>query len=251
MAKRKSTPNRTRFEVFKRDSFKCQYCGRNAPEVVLEVDHINPVANGGDNSLLNLLTSCVECNSGKSDKLLSDGTAVAKQVQQMQLLQERREQLEMLIAWRSGLEEIDADGVKYASDVWASESGVTLTEHGTKELRKLIKKFGLQQTIKAIEIACEQYSDKQVAFNKLGGICFVKSKSETDPHYETVCIVRGILTKRFHVNHNCLPDLIRSARAAGVSPLDIAAIAKSARSWTAFREEIEDLLGQDETGIDG
>ena len=35
-----------RFEVFKRDSFTCQYCGRSAPEVVLEVDHIVPVSKG-------------------------------------------------------------------------------------------------------------------------------------------------------------------------------------------------------------
>jgi 5-methylcytosine-specific restriction endonuclease McrA len=33
-----------RFEIFKRDSFKCQYCGRSAPEIVLNVDHINPVS---------------------------------------------------------------------------------------------------------------------------------------------------------------------------------------------------------------
>lgn len=38
-----------RFEVFKRDSFTCQYCGRSAPEVVLEVDHIVPVSKGGTN----------------------------------------------------------------------------------------------------------------------------------------------------------------------------------------------------------
>lgn len=42
--KRKSLSKKTRFEVFKRDSFTCQYCGRSAPEVVLQVDHIKPVA---------------------------------------------------------------------------------------------------------------------------------------------------------------------------------------------------------------
>ena len=43
MAKRKGISKKTRFDVFKRDSFTCQYCGKSAPDVVLQVDHINPV----------------------------------------------------------------------------------------------------------------------------------------------------------------------------------------------------------------
>lgn len=35
MAKRKTVSNELRFEVFKRDKFTCQYCGRKAPDVVL------------------------------------------------------------------------------------------------------------------------------------------------------------------------------------------------------------------------
>lgn len=46
MAERKTISKKTRFEVFKRDSFTCQYCGRTAPDVILEIDHINPVNNG-------------------------------------------------------------------------------------------------------------------------------------------------------------------------------------------------------------
>jgi hypothetical protein len=55
-----------RFEIFKRDSFTCQYCGRRPPEIVLEVDHINPRANGGDDDILNLITACFACNRGKA-----------------------------------------------------------------------------------------------------------------------------------------------------------------------------------------
>lgn len=38
--KRIAISKRVRFDVFKRDSFKCQYCGKSAPDVILEVDHI-------------------------------------------------------------------------------------------------------------------------------------------------------------------------------------------------------------------
>ena len=68
MAKRKNLSKSVRFEVFKRDSFKCQYCGKSAPDVVLEVDHIIPVSKGGDNDISNLITACFDCNRGKRDK---------------------------------------------------------------------------------------------------------------------------------------------------------------------------------------
>lgn len=57
---------RIRFEVFKRDEFTCQYCGRKSPDVVLEVDHIVPRCNGGLDDPINLRTSCWDCNHGKA-----------------------------------------------------------------------------------------------------------------------------------------------------------------------------------------
>lgn len=68
MSKRKSLSKKIRFEIFKRDSFTCQYCGQKAPDVILHIDHIIPVAEGGDNHITNLLTACFSCNSGKSDR---------------------------------------------------------------------------------------------------------------------------------------------------------------------------------------
>ena len=65
--------NRKRFQIFKRDSFKCQYCGRSIKDgAVLEVDHIIPKSRGGTDEIDNLITSCRECNRGKKDKLLNE-----------------------------------------------------------------------------------------------------------------------------------------------------------------------------------
>lgn len=63
---------RTRFEVFKRDNFTCQYCGRKAPKVILEIDHKTPKSKGGKNELGNYITACSDCNNGKSDILLNN-----------------------------------------------------------------------------------------------------------------------------------------------------------------------------------
>ena len=59
-----------RFEVFKRDNFTCQYCGRKTPEVILELEHVIPLSKGGSDDFDNLTTSCFECNRGKGKSLL-------------------------------------------------------------------------------------------------------------------------------------------------------------------------------------
>lgn len=59
-----------RFEIFNRDGFTCQYCGLRPPDVVLELDHMVAVANGGTNEDLNLITACYDCNRGKSARVL-------------------------------------------------------------------------------------------------------------------------------------------------------------------------------------
>lgn len=57
---------RTRFEVLKRDGHACRYCGGKAPDVVLTVDHVVPVALGGSDDPTNLVAACKDCNAGKS-----------------------------------------------------------------------------------------------------------------------------------------------------------------------------------------
>ena len=62
----RSVPPGLRFQVLQRDNFTCRYCGRRAPEVVLEVDHAVAWAAGGETDINNLITTCRDCNRGKS-----------------------------------------------------------------------------------------------------------------------------------------------------------------------------------------
>lgn len=60
-----------RYEVLRRDGFRCIKCGRSpATEVGVElhVDHIHPWSKGGEAVIENLQTLCSDCNLGKSDK---------------------------------------------------------------------------------------------------------------------------------------------------------------------------------------
>ena len=64
---------RLRFLILERDHFTCRYCGRKAPDVALAVDHVRSLADGGADTEDNLVTACVECNSGKSGRSVDLG----------------------------------------------------------------------------------------------------------------------------------------------------------------------------------
>lgn len=60
--------------IKKRDNFTCCNCGNSTykePNLLLEIDHIIPVAKGGCTEEDNLQTLCWKCNRAKSDKILS------------------------------------------------------------------------------------------------------------------------------------------------------------------------------------
>lgn len=66
--------NSLRYDVLKRDGFRCQICGRTAQDgVKLHVDHIVPVSKGGKTEMSNLRTLCSDCNVGKKDKYDPNG----------------------------------------------------------------------------------------------------------------------------------------------------------------------------------
>ncbi|MFA5381841.1 MAG: HNH endonuclease [Candidatus Micrarchaeia archaeon] len=86
-----SISKKIRFEVFKRDGFQCCYCGKTPPEVVLEIDHIDPKSKGGKDSIENLLTACFDCNRGKRDIPLDK--APSKLSENLEVLKLKEEQL--------------------------------------------------------------------------------------------------------------------------------------------------------------
>ena len=59
-------PNFTRFNVFLRDKFTCQYCGDKKD---LTFDHLLPKSKGGITDWSNVVTACSTCNVKKGGKL--------------------------------------------------------------------------------------------------------------------------------------------------------------------------------------
>jgi len=60
----------TRREVFIRDGYTCQYCGRQSGDLTL--DHVMPRHRGGSHTWDNLVTACKACNHRKGGKLLEE-----------------------------------------------------------------------------------------------------------------------------------------------------------------------------------
>ena len=56
----------TRLEVFSRDQYACQYCGKESR--LLTLDHIIPRYRGGQHTWENVVSACIRCNRRKAGK---------------------------------------------------------------------------------------------------------------------------------------------------------------------------------------
>lgn len=100
MAKRKAMSKKIRFEIFKRDKFSCKYCGKSpANGSILNVDHVIPVAHGGTNDFENLVTSCFDCNNGKSDNFIDVSSVSNHEYVSKEKFEEYKEQVKSFFAF--------------------------------------------------------------------------------------------------------------------------------------------------------
>src|SRR5215471_12414952 len=59
----------TRFNVFLRDRFTCQYCGETFVSSALTFENVIPRSRGGQTSWSNIVTACIPCNTGKGNSM--------------------------------------------------------------------------------------------------------------------------------------------------------------------------------------
>ena len=199
MTHRKQIGKRLRFEVFKRDRFTCQYCGKQSPDVVLHVDHINPVSLGGKNTITNLITACKDCNLGKSNIQLSDDAAVKKQSAQIQMLAERDEQISMMVEWQESItnseEKLVVSAENRINEILGGKQ--TVNENGRLSIRRAIKKSGYEKVMSAIELACKN----SISIDHFSKSCwkymlFVDAQTEEKT---AIAYILGIARNRFGV----------------------------------------------------
>jgi 5-methylcytosine-specific restriction endonuclease McrA len=56
----------TRYEIFNRDRYTCQYCGEQSRHLTL--DHVVPRFRGGQHTWENVVSACVACNRRKAGR---------------------------------------------------------------------------------------------------------------------------------------------------------------------------------------
>ncbi len=190
---RETVSKRDRFEVFKRDKFTCQYCGRKPPVVVLNIDHVLAISAGGDGGVMNLLTACEDCNSGKSDKpldriLIPSGPSS----------EERRERLDQLQAYQKSLQEerlVMDEWMDSLVEKWCMLEGQSADSEVWKvwvpfeqALKKFVRRLMLEEFSEAIDLAWERFPDSQHRrFQYFCGICWKKIKDNDVKHGGEKC----------------------------------------------------------------
>jgi len=171
---RKSLSKKTRFEVFKRDGFACMYCGAHPPSVLLHIDHIRPVADGGKNDIDNLITACEPCNLGKGARLL--GVVPQSLEEKSKLAAERESQIigyqEILEAKR---ERIDRELWVVAEEIEPGSPEKGMNRDWTNSIRMFIEKLGFHECFSAAQKARAKrpYGGRQT-FLYFCGICWGK-----------------------------------------------------------------------------
>lgn len=175
-AKRKAIGKKVRFEVFKRDGFTCQYCGATPPKVILQVDHIVPVVEGGGNDEPNLITSCQPCNIGKGPVPLSSAPASLKD-----RAAEAKEKEEQILGYQSLLraerDRIRGECWEVAEILMDRCSEETITKADFASIRKFVTEMGVVPVIDAAEIAASRNMHRwNHVFRYFCGICWSKIK---------------------------------------------------------------------------
>lgn len=177
MTKRKALSKKVRFEIFKRDVFTCQYCGSKPPSVVLEVDHITPIALGGDNTEDNLITSCFDCNRGKGARSLelSPETLTKK----LEVQKEAKEQLASFEKAVKAKKAKIARKINKLDKMFEAETDHTFTYSFKQSIKKFFELLPEHEVIDSMEIALAKFADKPSMTAKyFCGVCWNKIKGE-------------------------------------------------------------------------
>lgn len=152
MTEKRDVSTRTRFEIFKRDGFRCIYCGATPMQSALHVDHVIALANGGGNEPDNLVTACGDCNLGKSAVPL-DRKRYAQQ--DPEGLRDHAEQIAEYMKLQKEIAEAKSAVVDNLAFHWEKVIGA-MSQDTFNILRGLASEWPYDKLIKAMDITARK-----------------------------------------------------------------------------------------------
>lgn len=179
---------RTRFEVFKRDKFTCQYCWRKPPEVILEPDHVIPSCDGGSDHMDNLVTACFDCNRGKAGVSLDSlPQTISDKIAQKLELTLQVKALDRLLKRERKQEDCDIHevGVFWYNLFMQKKNGFVFGPSRIPSIRRFLQSLHVTDLTrfaeKAIQKRPPRNDDDEQAFRYFCGICWNRIKGKNTP----------------------------------------------------------------------
>lgn len=149
MGKRTGVTASLRWQVFARDKFTCVYCGAQAGQdgVSLAADHVVSVADGGDNSMDNLVTACQRCNGGKGARSLQDAPADDRKASEAKARAEKLAALaDAAKAARAAQERLEQEAVNIKCEAYGVKS-VRMPQGEVTSAVRIMKEFGADKLL--------------------------------------------------------------------------------------------------------
>lgn len=169
--KRKALSKKARFDVFKRDDFTCQYCGAVPPRVILHVDHIVPVAEGGRNHLDNLITSCEPCNLGKGARSLSDiPQSLKDKAKRTEELEEQIKGFNTVMLAKA--KRIESEAWQIAARIEGEQRIESFNKENLISIKRFLERLSFSELIEAAEIADATNYQSSRKFKYFCGVCW-------------------------------------------------------------------------------
>ena len=173
---RASISKKRRFDVFKRDGFRCSYCGAHPSEkVLLEIDHIKPIADGGEDEIDNLVTACFDCNRGKAAvPLTSIPQSLAEKAARVA---EREAQVRSYHNILEGQKDRREREVWKIAELYMERFGDdAIPRSHLNSVGKFLDYLDFYDVQWAMEFACRKMYDRGSAFRYFCGVCWSRIK---------------------------------------------------------------------------
>ncbi|HYE90632.1 MAG TPA: hypothetical protein VEA38_06430, partial [Terriglobales bacterium] len=193
--------------------------------------------------------------AGKGDRLLDDNAVLEKQRRQLEELQERREQIEMMLEWKQGLRELDEHTVQRVAEyINAAIKPAIVNEHGLATIRRMLHRYSVDDVTAATDISAKQYlrlgddgkptgESISKVFDFIWRIARVRHEERDKPYLREIFYTRGIVRRRCgYFDESYALDLLLQAYELGAEMLLLKQMARECRNWSSWKNDMLELI---------